>query len=162
MKILFSKVSAEGDQGRRLRKPGNKQGHVVGTHLTWWIKPGYFSLNPGLSRSLRASLQPRFSIIVRIIQVEKEKVLTHKHLPYLPTYTHTHTHTHTPVCSMSLRWCLIKLGKADSHRAKQIVMLVATLKQVEIGTLLTSPSTIITDACRKLAQNTVRRLKVAT
>ena len=54
------------------------------------------------------------------------------------------------------------MGKADSQRAKQTVVLVATVKQAGIETLLTSPSTTITDACRKLAQNTVRSLKVVT
>ena len=45
------------------------------------------------------------------------------------------------------------MGKADSQRAKQTVVLVATVKQAGIETLLTSPSTTITDACRKCPEH---------
>lgn len=78
-----------GDQGLSFRKPGDDQELVGGTHLTQtWV---ILASIPDSQGTLRVSPQPRFSFIGRINSGGKEKVITHKHPPYLPPYTHTHT-----------------------------------------------------------------------
>ena len=65
--------------------------------------------------------------------------------------------TASPAQGYHIKW--LKQTVTEQNR---LLALVATVKQAEIETLLPSPSTTITDACRKLVQNTVMRLKVVT